>query len=196
MATCFLLAYPHTPPACTPAQPGTHNGWWRPSATEEARAAELGLDLLLVPGLTKPWQCVDATLCQDFLKGRRGDALLVVPEAWRPGAAPDRRMVYTHGGNWSFLSPFDYRDAMMQLASRLGAPIVAIDYPLVPVGSWKDQVGATLGALRWLAAWDGARGPGTCVCRPRACAAAVEASEKRGAALADGAPSMAQLLAW
>lgn len=87
-------------------QLGTYNGWWQPSADEEARAAQLGLELLLVPGLTKPWTCSEQTLCADQLTGRRGDALLVVPKQWRAGAAPDRRMVYTHGGNWAYLSPF------------------------------------------------------------------------------------------
>lgn len=84
---------------------------------------------------------------------------------------------------------------MMQLASRLGAPVLAIDYPLVPVSSWKDQVAAALAALRWMAAWSGARtAPG--ICRPSACKAAVAAAVQRGAALADSAPSMATLVKW
>jgi acetyl esterase/lipase len=75
----------------------------------------------------------------------------------------------------------------MQLASRLGGPVLLIDYPLVPMGSWRDQVNATMQALRWLAAWDG-RIAGE-VCRPGSCKA-------NSAPPAERSPTLAQLLRW
>ena len=125
---------------------GSAPGWWTPSATEKQMAAKLGAELLLVPGLTLPWNCTSGNGCLD----------LVVPKGWKPSATPSgrRRVLYLHGAAFTLLSPFavGFPGFAMQLASRMGAPVLLPDYPLAPVGSRREQLRASLPALRWLAA--------------------------------------------
>ena len=134
----------------------TGPGQWAPSATERNLAAELGVELLLVPLLTQPWDCSSDSSCQDPQKGLRGDALLVVPQGWAPADSPAgmRRTMLFHGGRFNIHSPFTfgYSVAAIETANRSGAPVLSIDYPLSPVGSMHDQLRAGLTGLRWLAA--------------------------------------------
>lgn len=140
-------------------------GWWQPDEAEAAFADGLGVDLLLVPGLTAAWECSAATRCDDRLLGRRGDALLAVPRGWEAGgggAAARRRMLYVHGARFSRLSPFSTGFPLVaaELAALTGGPVLVHDYPLGPVGSWRDALAATLAAARWLLACEWQRSGG------------------------------------
>jgi hypothetical protein len=114
-----------------------------------------------------------------------------VPKAWAPGGALDVRAVYLHGGQWMFYSPFDYADLVMDLAARFQGPVLAIDYPLTPAGSWSDQKDAALQGLRWLAAWDGAAAGA--VCAPGSCTASAAAAGR--GPVAEKAPTLQLLMA-
>ena len=131
-------------------------GWWTPSAFEQQRAAKMGVDLLLVPGLTLPWNCTEGSGCMDVTIGLRGDVLLVVPKGWRPSttASGRRRVIYLHGGGFAWQSPFGsgFPVFAMQLATRMAAPVLLPDYPKTPVGSHREQLRASLQAMRWFAA--------------------------------------------
>ena len=52
------------------------------------------------------------------------------------------------------MSPFamGFPGFAMQLASRMAAPMLLPDYPQTPVGSHREQLRASLQAMRWLAA--------------------------------------------
>jgi hypothetical protein len=91
-----------------------------------------------------------------------------------------------------YYSPFTgrYPAAAMELAKRTLGPVLAIDYPLSPAGSWRDQAEAAMLALRWLASWDGAVAGG--VCRPGRCGAAAAAAGR--GPVAAGAKTFQQLL--
>eukprot|EP00887_Chlorella_sp_A99_P003622 scaffold7.g3622.t1 len=185
---------------------GPEPGWWAPDEMERQMADGWGVDLLLVPGLTVAWECSDATRCKDALRGRRGDALLAVPRRWAGGgggggagaAAADpaarRRTLFVHGGRFDFLSPFSFGFPLMaaELAALTGGPVLVHDYPLAPAGSWRDALGGTLAAARWLLAWDGRIGGD--VCRPGDCSAAAQRALQAPEGAEAAAPSFEQLL--
>ena len=119
-------------------------------------AEELGIELLLVPGLSRPWRCTAAGRCEETLRGLRGDALLAVPRGWAPGAgaAARRRLLHVHGARFTRLSPFlpGFAIKASKLAAATSAPVLVHDYPLTPAGTWRDALLDTLAAARWLLA--------------------------------------------
>ncbi len=57
-----------------------------------------------------------------------------VPAEWvlAPGAAPDRRLLYLHGGAFMVGSPESHRPLTAALARKTGASVLAVDYRLMP----------------------------------------------------------------
>mmetsp|Transcript_8099 Transcript_8099/g.20192 ORF Transcript_8099/g.20192 Transcript_8099/m.20192 type:complete len:499 (-) Transcript_8099:130-1626(-) len=95
------------------------------------------------------WSC-DHAVCFDAKKGPRGTDALYYPR----GANLDTpRLLYVHGGSWYYGSPFttSYPQLLSRLSSLTGFVIMAIDYPLAPVGNASRIVSHTLAALNWLA---------------------------------------------
>mmetsp|Transcript_6989 Transcript_6989/g.19810 ORF Transcript_6989/g.19810 Transcript_6989/m.19810 type:complete len:492 (-) Transcript_6989:94-1569(-) len=95
------------------------------------------------------WTCDTSNDCNDTYVGTRGkDAL------WWPDGADcsSPRIVFVHGGGWTGASPFTsgYNVLASKLAKLSGAVVLAIDYPLVPVGNYSAILHAGLQALEWL----------------------------------------------
>eukprot|EP00930_Biecheleria_cincta_P077203 TRINITY_DN64480_c0_g1_i1.p1 TRINITY_DN64480_c0_g1~~TRINITY_DN64480_c0_g1_i1.p1 ORF type:complete len:541 (-),score=83.34 TRINITY_DN64480_c0_g1_i1:537-2159(-) len=93
------------------------------------------------------WHCGEE--CWDYKKGRRGDDALWIPE----GATCDSsRVLWVHGGSWEYSSPFT--DSYSQMASKIAhvsdAIVMAVDYPLAPVGNYSVIIDTVLAALQWL----------------------------------------------
>lgn len=96
------------------------------------------------------WSCTKQTDCQDSAAGDRGDDLL-----WTPSGAncSSPRILFIHGGSWYQGSP--RTDGYDSLASRIaemsGAIVMAIDYPLIPIGNYSSIMDWSLEAFEWLA---------------------------------------------
>jgi epsilon-lactone hydrolase len=75
-----------------------------------------------------------------------------VPAEWvtAEGAAPDRIMVYLHGGSYSAGSPRTHRALVARLSRATGATGVVLDYGLAPERPFPAAVVDTLAAYRWL----------------------------------------------
>ena len=114
----------------------------------------------LPPGeVTAQWECSKATGCHDCKPGtpqcstERGFAMMWVPEGAEKTTA---RILYVHGGSWLTGSPTSasYAPFCAMIAKTSGLPVLAIDYPLAPVGKFEtilEQVGR---AVHWLATHD------------------------------------------
>jgi len=116
------------------------------------------LDATIAPGVRKQelkrpgttWSCDSG--CHDAWFGgagpRGGDVL------WTPkGADCDSpRVLFLHGGSWEYGSPRTngYPSLVSKLAALTGAVMLAIDYPLSPVGNFSSIMDASHNALQWL----------------------------------------------
>jgi len=87
------------------------------------------------------------------LNEQRGAAEWVVPETM---ASDAYRIVFLHGGAYSYYSPSDgYRPLTTRLAAATALPLLAVDYRKAPEHAPPDAVKDAAAALRW--AW--ANGP-------------------------------------
>ena len=64
-----------------------------------------------------------------------------VPAEWvlAPGADPDCRLLYVHGGAFTMGSPKSHRPITTEYSRRLGVAVLAIDYRLMPENSRVSQ---------------------------------------------------------
>ncbi len=78
-----------------------------------------------------------------------------------PGADPDRRLLYLHGGAYTVGSPLSHRSVTTEYASRLGISVLAIDYRLMPEHPRSACIEDSQNAYRWILE-NGPDGPATC----------------------------------
>jgi len=123
-----------------------------------SKDSECCMDEQMAPGIIMEkvdregtnWTC-DDEVCYDKKKGARGTDALYYPKG---ADVYSPRLLYVHGGSWYYGSPFTtgYPQLLSRLAHLTGFVIMAIDYPLAPVGKAWQIVDHTLAALNWLAA--------------------------------------------
>lgn len=75
-----------------------------------------------------------------------------VPAEWvlAPGAEPDRRILYLHGGGFFAGSPTSARMLTAALSKRCGAAVLSVDYRLMPENRRLDPVTDCRAAYRWM----------------------------------------------
>lgn len=67
-----------------------------------------------------------------------------------PGAEPNRRILYIHGGSWIAGSPKSHRAITDRLSRLARASVFAIDYRLMPEHGYLDGIVDCQQAYRWL----------------------------------------------
>lgn len=84
-----------------------------------------------------------------------------VPAEWvlAPGADPDRRLLYLHGGGFVAGSPESHRPLCADLSARLGAALLVLDYRLAPEHHRMAAVRDCRTGYRWILE-NGPEGPG------------------------------------
>jgi acetyl esterase/lipase len=77
-----------------------------------------------------------------------------VPAEWVsvPGSAPDRVLLYLHGGSYTIGSPRTHRGLVAQIARAAGARALVPDYRLAPEHLFPAPVEDATAAYRWLQA--------------------------------------------
>ena len=104
---------------------------------------------------------------EDIPAGRRFDCAFRPVEAdgvrceWvlAPGADPERRVLYLHGGAFIAGSPHSHRAATSRFSAVARAAVLAVDYRLMPENTRLDLVADCQAAYRWLLD-NGPQGPG------------------------------------
>eukprot|EP00929_Paragymnodinium_shiwhaense_P111899 TRINITY_DN80173_c0_g1_i1.p1 TRINITY_DN80173_c0_g1~~TRINITY_DN80173_c0_g1_i1.p1 ORF type:complete len:515 (+),score=59.98 TRINITY_DN80173_c0_g1_i1:66-1610(+) len=98
----------------------------------------------------------DGPFCDDSLHGKRGTDQMFYADSV---TCDSPRVLYVHGGSWFYGSPFtnSYPQLLSRMARMSGTVIMAIDYPLVPVGNASTILDHSLAALNYLAV-NGPRG--------------------------------------
>lgn len=69
-----------------------------------------------------------------------------------PGVAPDRVMLYLHGGGYVFGSMRTHRVMLSHISRQAGCKVLGLDYRLAPEYPFPAPVDDTLAAYRWLLA--------------------------------------------
>lgn len=84
-----------------------------------------------------------------------------VPAEWviAPGADPDRRVFYIHGGAFIAGSPNSHRTITSRWSEQAGAAVLAVDYRLMPEHPRRAGIEDCRAAYRWLLE-NGPAGPG------------------------------------
>lgn len=89
-------------------------------------------------------------------RGTRTEAVTAggVPAEWvtTPNAAPDRVLLYLHGGSYNAGSPSTHRALVARLARAIGARGLTLDYRLAPEYLFPAAVEDATEAYRWLLA--------------------------------------------
>ena len=67
-----------------------------------------------------------------------------------PGADPEHRILFIHGGGWVGGSPHDYRAVTAALAQLAHASVLAVDYRLAPEHRFPSGLDDCLNAFRWV----------------------------------------------
>ncbi|MFO8141973.1 MAG: alpha/beta hydrolase [Marinobacter sp.] len=67
-----------------------------------------------------------------------------------PGAKPERRMLYIHGGSWIAGSPKSHRAITDRLSRLAHACVFAVDYRLMPENCYRDGIIDCQRAYRWM----------------------------------------------
>lgn len=85
-----------------------------------------------------------------------------VPAEWviAPGADPNRRLLYIHGGAFFVGSPRSHRTITSTLSKLAGVAVLAIDYRLMPENRRVDSITDCQLAYRWILE-NGPDGPGS-----------------------------------
>lgn len=75
-----------------------------------------------------------------------------VPAEWvlAPGADPQRRLLYIHGGAFMMGSPRSHRTLTSQLSALTGGAVLAIDYRLMPEHPRRAGIDDCRTAYRWM----------------------------------------------
>lgn len=67
-----------------------------------------------------------------------------------PGADPDRRMLYIHGGAFTMGSPLSHRAITREFATRLNVCVFALDYRLMPENPRQASIDDSRAAWDWI----------------------------------------------
>ena len=67
-----------------------------------------------------------------------------------PGSKPNKRILYVHGGGFVAGSSKSHRPITSELARRLGASVLAINYRLMPENTRKDSIEDCRTAYKWI----------------------------------------------
>ena len=67
-----------------------------------------------------------------------------------PGASPDRRLLYLHGGAFTIGSPRSHRMITAALSKSCNVAVLAIDYRLMPEHRRKSAIADCQNAYRWI----------------------------------------------
>ena len=81
---------------------------------------------------------------------RFGDVALDGEWTLVPGADPDRRLLYIHGGAFTVGSPQSHRAIITNIAKRTGCVVFAPDYRLMPENNRVDSFTDCKAAYRWM----------------------------------------------
>ena len=75
-----------------------------------------------------------------------------VPADWvqAPGADPDRRLLYLHGGGYVIMSRVTHRRLASDISRASGCAILVVDYRLAPEHPFPAQNEDALAAFRWM----------------------------------------------
>ena len=104
---------------------------------------------------------------EDVSRGKEFDCDFVpveangVPCEWvlAPGADPDRRVLYLHGGAFFAGSPESHRTATSHFSSAIKASVLSVDYRLIPENRRREGIEDCKTAYRWILE-NGPRGEG------------------------------------
>jgi acetyl esterase/lipase len=75
-----------------------------------------------------------------------------VPCEWllAPGASPDHRLLYIHGGGWTAGGLDSHRPLSARISAASGCAVLAVDYRLAPEHPFPAGLDDCLAAYRWL----------------------------------------------
>jgi epsilon-lactone hydrolase len=75
-----------------------------------------------------------------------------IPAEWvvADAAAPDRRLLYLHGGGYVICSPATHRDLAGRISKAAGVAVLVLDYRLAPEHPYPAAVDDATAALRWM----------------------------------------------
>ncbi len=75
-----------------------------------------------------------------------------IPAEWvvADDAAPDRRLLYLHGGGYVICGPATHRDLAGRISQASGVSVLVLDYRLAPEHPYPAAVDDALAALRWM----------------------------------------------
>ncbi len=75
-----------------------------------------------------------------------------VPADWvqAPGADPDRRLLYLHGGGYVIMSRVTHRRLASDISRASGCAVLVVDYRLAPEHPFPAQNEDALAAFRWM----------------------------------------------
>ncbi|MDO6459480.1 alpha/beta hydrolase [Granulosicoccaceae sp. 1_MG-2023] len=76
-----------------------------------------------------------------------------------PGAKPDKRVLYIHGGSWVSGSLEGYRSLASQISAAAKAAVLVIDYRLAPENPFPAGLNDCVAAFAWMRE-NGPQGPG------------------------------------
>lgn len=66
------------------------------------------------------------------------------------GAAPDRRLLYLHGGGYVICGPATHRDLAGRISKASGVSLLVLDYRLAPEHPYPAAMDDAVAALRWM----------------------------------------------
>ncbi|MBT5774681.1 MAG: alpha/beta hydrolase [Dehalococcoidia bacterium] len=77
-----------------------------------------------------------------------------IPADWvlAPGADPDRRLLYLHGGGYVIMSRITHRRLASDISRASGCSVLVLDYRLAPEHQFPAQNDDALAAFRWIQA--------------------------------------------
>jgi acetyl esterase/lipase len=117
----------------------------------EARAAEAAGDMAARRRIVDRYGDVDPAVRTLAAEARRV-AAAGVPCEWvlAPGADPDRRLLYLHGGAWTSGGLDSHRPLSARLSAATGAAVLAVDYRLAPEHPFPAGLDDCLAGYGWL----------------------------------------------
>jgi epsilon-lactone hydrolase len=89
-------------------------------------------------------QSIEADITPVVVAGLDGEWVLA------PGADPNRRVLYIHGGAFMVGSPKSHRNITSKFSQVAKAAVLAIDYRLMPENSRKEGIEDCQAAYRWI----------------------------------------------
>jgi epsilon-lactone hydrolase len=89
---------------------------------------------------------------RDFAAEVRRIEVSGVPCEWllAAGAAPDRRLLYIHGGGWTAGGLDSHRPLSARISAATGCAVLAVDYRLAPEHPFPAGLDDCIAAYRWL----------------------------------------------